>query len=217
MEPTLLAVNLAVVRQDVRPPDRDGARRPTGIDKRPASGGVWLDAQGVSGDAVCDRRVHGGPDQAAYAYDAADTAWWQQELGAELPFVLGPGSFGENLTTAGLPVSQAVIGERWQIGPVVLQVSRPRIPCATFAAFWKVEKLVKRFTQAARPGAYLRVLVPGEVRAGMPITVLSRPGHGLTIAETFRAMTGDRSLVSKLLDAPELPADIRDDARQRLA
>jgi MOSC domain-containing protein YiiM len=217
LAPRLVAVNLAVVRADVRPPDRDGRTRPTGIDKRPFAGEVWLSEQGVGGDSVCDRRVHGGPDQAAYAYDAADTAWWQQELAAELPFELGPGSFGENLTTAGLAVTQAVIGERWQVGDAVLEVSRPRIPCATFAAFWKVERLVKRFTAAVRPGAYLRVLVAGGVRAGQPITVLSRPDHGLTIADTFRAMTGDRSLAAKLLAAPELPAAIRADARQWLA
>lgn len=214
LRPTLVAVNLAVVREDVRPPDRDGVIRPTGIDKRSFAGEVWLGEHGVAGDSVCDRRVHGGPDQAVYAYDAADTAWWQQELAAELPFELAPGSFGENLTTVGLPVSQAVIGERWQVGGAVLEVSRPRIPCATFAAFWQVDKLVKRFTAAVRPGAYLRVLVAGGVRAGQPIRVLSRPDHGLTIADTFRAMTGERSLAPRLLAAPELPAAIRADARQ---
>ncbi|MCW2522531.1 MAG: hypothetical protein JWO63_866 [Frankiales bacterium] len=215
---TLLAVNLATVRTDVRPAGVRGDPRakPTGIDKRPTDQPVLLAELGVVGDTVCDRRHHGGPDQAAYAYDFADTSWWQRELGAELSFALQPGSFGENLTTSGLAVSEAVIGERWQIGGAVLEVSRPRIPCATFAAFWGVDHLVKRFTDAARPGAYLRVVTAGEVRAGQPIAVLSRPEHGLTVAETFQAMTGDRSLAAKLLSAPELPAQIQADARRWL-
>jgi MOSC domain-containing protein YiiM len=212
---SLVAVNLAVVRPDPRPaPRRSGPPRSTGIDKRPAAGPVRLQSSGVQGDSVFDRRHHGGPDQAAYAYDIADTRWWQAELGEELGFELQPGSLGENLTTAGLAVSEAVIGERWQIGEAILEVSRPRIPCATFAAFWGVDRLIKRFTDAARPGAYLRVVADGQVQAGQAITVLSRPEHGLTIAETFRAMTGDRSLAAKLLTAPQLPAPILADARR---
>jgi MOSC domain-containing protein YiiM len=211
----LVAVNLAVVRDDLGPKLTKPTE--TGIDKRPSATPVWLRTLGVDGDAVCNRRVHGGPDQAAYAYDLADTDWWQRELGAELGFSLRPGSFGENLSTSGLAVTEAVIGERWQIGAAVLEISRPRIPCSTFAAFWGVPGLVRRFTAAGRPGAYLRVIAEGQVSAGDPITVLSRPEHGLTVRETFRAMTGDRSLAAKLLTASELPERIRADARGWLA
>jgi MOSC domain-containing protein YiiM len=212
----LVAVNLAQVRANPStarfdPPDRKPAL--TGIDKRPTDGPVSVGRLGLRGDAICDTAHHGGPDQAVYAYAEEDAAWWQAELATELRFTLEPGSFGENLTLRGVEVSEAVIGERWRIGGVILQVSSPRLPCSTFAGFWQVRRLVKRFTQAGRPGAYLRVLAEGELRAGDPVTVLDRPAHGLTIRQTLRALTGDRSLAPKLLTAPELPDGVHARAR----
>lgn len=215
----LVSINLAWVIQ-TPPPVRgrvDAKPTRTGIDKRPASGPVSVRRLGVLGDTICDTVNHGGLDQAVYAYAAEDAAWWQQELAGELPFPLRPGSFGENLTTRGLDVSGAVIGERWRIGSTILQVSAPRIPCSTFAAYWGVDRLIKRFTAAGRPGAYLRVLTEGQLSAGDPITVLDRPAHGLTIAQTFRALTGDHSLAGLLVAAPELPAAARERAQRWLA
>jgi MOSC domain-containing protein YiiM len=78
-------------------------------------------------------------DQAVYAYAAEDAAWWDQ----------GPGRFGENLTTEGIDVTGAVIGEHWRVGAVLLEVSVPRIPGTTFAGFWQAPDLVKRFTADA--------------------------------------------------------------------
>ena len=215
----LLSVNLAQVI-DTPPPLRgrvDVKPSRTGIDKRPASGPVGVRRLGLLGDTICDTVNHGGPDQAVYAYAVEDADWWQQELAGELGFTLRPGSFGENLTTRGLDLTGAVIGERWRIGSTILQVSAPRIPCSTFAAFWGVEGLVKRFTAVGRVGAYLRVLTEGQLSAGDPVTVLDRPAHGLTIAQTFRALTGDRSLAPLLLAAPELPTEARELARRWLA
>ena len=197
-------------RRDVKP-----AR--TGINKRPVSGAVRVNRLGLTGDSICDTANHGGVEQAVYAYASEDTDWWQDVLADELAFRLGPGALGENLTTRGIDVTGAVIGERWRVGSTVLQVSVPRIPCSTFAAFWRVDRLVKRFTQAGRPGAYLRVLTEGELRAGDAIEVLERPAHWLTIAETFRALMGDRSLAGKLLTASELPADVHELAARWLA
>jgi MOSC domain-containing protein YiiM len=211
----VLAVNLAQVIDT--PPTRRGTRadvKPvkTGIHKRPVSHPVRLHRLGLDGDTICDTVNHGGPDQAVYAYASEDTAWWQQHLGGELSFELGPGSLGENLTLRGVDVSNAVIGERWAIGSAVLQVASPRIPCSTFASYWNVDRLPKRFVAAGRPGAYLRVLTEGEVTAGDEVLVLERPSHGLTLAETFRAVSGDRSLTRKLLTSPELPQSIRQSA-----
>jgi MOSC domain-containing protein YiiM len=217
---TLVSVNLAKVRDDVfylsrTPP---GEKPPqTGIDKRAAAHPVRLERLGVVGDTVCDVAHHGGVDQAVYAYAIEDTRWWQAELASELSFELAPGCLGENLTTSGLAVTDAIVGERWQVGEALLEVCVPRIPCRTFAAFWNIDKLIKRFTMAGRPGAYLRVLVEGKVAAGDGITVIDRPLHGLTIGETFRAMTGDRSLAAKLLTAPQLPTGVHDDARTWLS
>jgi MOSC domain-containing protein YiiM len=181
----------------------------TGIDKRPAAGRVRLFDDHVDGDAVLDRANHGGPDKAVYAYACEDATWWAEQLGRDIP----PGRFGENLSTAGLDVTGAVIGERWAIGSAVVEVSCPRTACRTFAGFWDVPHLVKRFTEVGRPGAYLRIVVEGDVGAGDPIEVVHRPVHGVTLGETFRALMGDRSLAARLLEAPELPAEAHERAR----
>jgi MOSC domain-containing protein YiiM len=186
---------------------------PTGIDKRPVDGPVQTGANVLVGDTICDTADHGGPDQAVYAYAREDAAWWAEQLARDVT----PGAFGENFSTSGLDVTGAVIGERWAIGSAVFEVSCPRIPCRTFAGFWDVPRLVKWFTAAGRPGAYLRIHHGGTVRAGEQIAVVHRPAHGVTIAETFRALTGDRVLVPRLLQAPELPAKTRAKASRWLA
>jgi MOSC domain-containing protein YiiM len=216
----VLAVNLAQVidtpparrgiRPDVKPPK-------TGIYKRPADHPVKVGRLGLEGDTICDTANHGGPDQAVYAYASEDTAWWQQQLAGELAFELGPGSLGENLTLRGVEVTNAVIGERWQIGGAVQQVVLPRMPCSTFASYWNVDRLPRRFVEAGRPGAYLRVLTEGQVAAGDEVLVLDQPSHGLTVRETLRALTGDRGLAPKLLTAPELPELVHESARRWLA
>ncbi|MFI5954847.1 MOSC domain-containing protein [Cryptosporangium sp. NPDC051539] len=184
----------------------------TGIDKRPAPGRVRAEGVGLTGDVIVDRKNHGGYDQAVYAYADEDAQWWEQELGREL----WPGAFGENLSVRGLSCTDAVIGERWQIGTTLLEVSRPRIPCRTFAGFWDVPGLVKRFTERGSPGAYLRIIEEGDLGAGDRVTITDRPEHGVTIGEVFRALTGDRSLAPRLLQAPALPEELRDRARRML-
>ncbi|MEU5435259.1 MOSC domain-containing protein [Streptomyces sp. NPDC020719] len=178
----------------------------TGIGKRPVDGPVRIfrpgskgvGASGVAGDDVCDRRHHGGDHQAVYAYAREDLDTWGRELGRELP----GGIFGENLTTYGMDLSDARIGERWRVGPdVVLEVSCSRIPCRTFAGAMGEQGWVKRFTQAAVPGAYLRVIEEGEVRAGDAIEVIHRPEHEVSMAFWFRAFTTERELLPRTLAA----------------
>lgn len=168
-----------------------GDKRRTGIDKRPVDGPVRLDVDGVAGDTVCDTRHHGGPDQAVYAYSVADLDFWRGELGRPM----SPGAVGENLTLSGVECSRAVLGERWRVGGAVLVVRGPRVPCRVFAGFHAVPDLVKRFVKAGRPGAYLAVERAGEVCAGDEVSVVSRPDHGVTVADVLAAMTGRRELV----------------------
>ncbi|WP_055602936.1 MOSC domain-containing protein [Streptomyces aureus] len=181
----------------------------TAIDKRPVEGPVRIEApgapgvgrSGLAGDTVCDLRFHGGDDRAAYAFAREDLDRWERELGRPL----ANGSFGENLTTGDLDVNGALIGERWRIGEeVVLEVTGGRIPCRTFAGFLEEKGWVKRFTQSdAGPGALLRVIVPGEIRAGDPITVVHRPDHDITVALLHRAATTERALLPGTLVAAE--------------
>ncbi|MEO3779043.1 MOSC domain-containing protein [Micromonospora sp. B11E3] len=206
----LVAVNLGVVTEAEWAGDASGR---SGIDKRPVDGPVLLGADGVAGDFIGERAHHGGPDQAVYAYAEEDAAWWAAELGRELR----PGAFGENLTTYAVDVTGTVIGEQWLVGSALLQVTKPRTPCTTFAGFWGVPDLIKRFTARAAPGAYLRVLRAGEAGAGDPVEVVERPAHGVTIGEVFRATTLEPELLPRLLDVPDLPEWMREKAARRVA
>ncbi|MEU9484406.1 MOSC domain-containing protein [Streptomyces decoyicus] len=207
----LLTVNLG---QPI-PSEFTDAEGGTGIDKRPVDGPVAVSApgpkgtggSGLAGDAVVDLRHHGGDDQAVYAYAREDLDDWQRELGREL----ANGFFGENLTTSGVEVTGARIGERWRVGPqLLLEVTSPRIPCRTFHGWLGERGWLKRFTRAAVPGAYLRVIEAGEIRAGDAVEVLHRPDHEVTIELMFRALTSRRELLPRLLEAGgALPEEAR--------
>ncbi|WP_093614074.1 MOSC domain-containing protein [Streptomyces indicus] len=180
----------------------------SGIDKQPVDRPVRVAAPGVkgkgpggvAGDEVCDQRFHGGDDQAVYAFAREDMDAWEQRLGRSLR----NGFFGENLTTSGLDVSGALIGERWRIGSdLLVEVTCGRIPCATFQGQLGEKGWVRRFTQEGAPGAYLRVIEPGEISAGDPIEIVHRPEHDVTVAVQFRAATLDRSLLPRVLTAGE--------------
>ncbi|KJK40877.1 sulfurase [Streptomyces variegatus] len=199
----LLSVNLGRAEAV---PYTDNPEGVTGIDKRPVVGPVRVSApgpkgvggSGLAGDAVCKLEHHGGDDQAVYAMAREDLDEWERELGR----TLADGAFGENLTTRGLDVSGALIGERWRIGPeVVLEVTSGRIPCRTFQGHMDEKSWVKRFTQRGAPGAYLRVISPGEIRAGDAVEIVHRPGHDVTVALQFRAVTTERTLLPRLLAA----------------
>ncbi|MBC9714907.1 MOSC domain-containing protein [Streptomyces sp. TRM66268-LWL] len=211
----LLSVNIGRPR-----PNPWKGLRSTGIDKRPVDGPVAVTAPGpkgtgavgLAGDRVYDVKHHGGVDQAVYAYAREDLDGWQAELGRPL----AGGAFGENLTTLGLDVNGALIGERWRIGSTtVLEVSCARIPCATFQGWLEREGWIKQFTQAARPGAYLRVIEPGEICAGDPVEIVHRPAHDVTVQLVFRATTREPDLLRRLLAADALPQEIKDLVRKR--
>lgn len=195
----------------------------TGINKRPVDGAVEVRApgpkhggagSGLVGDAILDVAHHGGDDQAVYAYAREDYAWWEAELGRPLR----NGLFGENLTTSGVDVCGALVGERWRVGDELeLQTTFGRIPCVTFQAKMDEPQWIKRFTRANRTGAYLRVVRPGRVRAGDPVTVVHRPAHSVTIAHAFRAWMLEPELLPSLLEVDDLAEEIKVSARERLA
>ncbi|MEP7194127.1 MAG: MOSC domain-containing protein [Actinomycetota bacterium] len=207
----VLSVNLA----RVRPNPHKRAVATTGIEKLPTSGPVLVRAPGpksgglgggLVGDSVCDRDNHGGDTQAVYAYAREDLDHWESVLGRTLP----GGVFGENLTTTGLDVNGAVIGERWRIGDTLeLAVTLPRIPCGTFRGWMDERGWLRTFTLAAVPGTYLSVVTPGQVQATDPITIVHRPAHGVTVAQVFRALTLEPELLPSILAADDLVAETR--------
>ena len=202
-----------VVSVNVGPvaPFRAGRATRSAIVKRSVSGPVAVQGVNLEGDEQADRDHHGGPDQAVYAYARESYAWWERELGR----ALAPGLFGENLTTEGLDVDGAVIGERWAIGGAVLEVTRPRIPCLKLAKRMDDIGFVKRFAESRRPGAYLRIVAAGTLQAGDEVTVVRRPEHGVTIPIVNEALLFDDELAPRLLAAPELAAGVRSWAEDR--
>jgi MOSC domain-containing protein YiiM len=159
-------------------------------------------ARGVNleGDDQADRESHGGPDKAVYVYAMEDTRWWSEEIGRSLEY----GEFGENLTTEGIDVTNALVGERWEIGSTVLEVSEPRVPCWRLAVRMEDNGFPRRFTKAGRPGAYLRIAVEGTLGKGDEIRIVERPHHDLTIGDVFRIYTRDREEAERLLTVPQL-------------
>ncbi|HYH90815.1 MAG TPA: MOSC domain-containing protein [Solirubrobacteraceae bacterium] len=164
------------------------------IVKAPVEGPVAVRGVNLEGDDQADRSVHGGPDQAVYAYASEDIARWNDELGLEL----GPGAFGENLTLAGVDVSGARIGERWRIGTVELRVTGPRIPCFKLEARIGVRGFQKRFLHAGRPGAYFAIVQEGALQAGDAVEIVHRPDHAVTPALVVETMWLDRTRLAEV-------------------
>lgn len=182
----------------------------TAIDKRPQSRRVPVGFLGLDGDRVCDIENHGGVDQALYVYAREDSEWWAEQLDREIP----TGLFGENLSTEGLDITNALIGEVWRLGDEVeAMVRAPRIPCITFQHRMQLPHWVKRFHQEGRPGAYLKVLKTGTLGAGDRIDVVSRPDHEVTVGVMFAAQ--DSAKMQGMLDSGvDLVDELRDNARR---
>jgi MOSC domain-containing protein YiiM len=141
-----------------------------------------------------------------YAYAQEDADWWAAELDRELP----PGRFGENLRTSGLDLRAAVLGERWQVGTALLEVTAWRTPCANFARFWGIPDLVKRFAAHGATGAYLRVVQTGDIGPGDSVEVVSRPDHGITVETAFRIVMTEKSRLPELASVVQfLPVKAR--------
>lgn len=180
-----------------------GAKEPylSGIAKRPADSPVKITTEGLAGDAVCDQRYHGGPDQAVYLYGALEYAWWEAQLGR----ILAPGSFGENLTLTDWESAGVAVGDRFHIGEVILEATSPRVPCATLSRHMGDSAFLKKFRLADRPGVYCRVLREGTVQAGDAVHVEARTGETLGMLELYRdafAPAKDAATLRRHLAAP---------------
>ncbi|GMQ86253.1 MAG: MOSC domain-containing protein [Acidimicrobiia bacterium] len=172
----------------------------TGIYKYPVQGAVRVEGVNLDGDNQADRRVHGGFDKAVYAYAAEDYEWWSEQLGRTLL----PGTFGDNLTTTGIDVGAAVVGQLWRIGDVALEVSEPRVPCYKLGIRMEDPGFPKVFSAADRPGAYLRIVEEGSLAAGDRIEIGSPPPHDLTVADIARIHNRDQHEAGRLLEAAQL-------------
>ncbi len=185
----------------------------TAIWKSPVRGRVAVRATNIDGDRQADLSVHGGPEKAVYVYAQEDIDWWERELDRALDF----GAFGENLTTVGLDVTAAILGQRWAIGSAVFEVVQPRVPCYKLGVRFDDRSVPRRFAAAGRPGAYLRVVTEGDIAADDAIVVLGSAQHNISVGMVARAYhSHDRDLAAQILEAPELISSWRDWAQQRV-
>ncbi len=203
----VVSINVGVAREF----DYNGRLARSAIWKEPVPGRITASGVNLAGDEQADRRAHGGPPKAVYAYAAEDLRWWERELGR----TLACGHFGENLTTEGIAVNDALVGERWKVGTAVLEVSEPRVPCWRLGARMGDPTFPKRFIEALRPGAYLRILMEGDVGAGDEIEIVDKPDHGLTIRDVLRIYAFDHEEVERLVTNPQLSESWRAWARHR--
>jgi MOSC domain-containing protein YiiM len=177
MRMKLLAVCIGAARPT---PGRKTSK--TGIFKQAVDHPVMIGREGLAGDRIVNRKHHGGPDQAVYLEGSVDLDWWAEELGRPVP----PGTFGENLVISGLDNRQIAVGDRFETDGVTLEITSCRIPCSTFALRMTDPKFVKRYTQAARPGAYARVLREGAVRVGEAVRYLPYQGGRVPLPDMMR-------------------------------
>lgn len=192
----ILSVNVGGVREF----EYNGRPAKSAIWKSPVAGRIRVRGVNLEGDDQADRAVHGGPDKAVYAYAIEDYRWWEEQLGRSLEF----GEFGENLTTEGIDVNGARVGERWKVGTTELEVSEPRVPCWRFSVRMNDKYFPRRFTEALRPGTYLRILTEGDVATGDEVGVMERPDHDLTVRDVFRIFSRDRDEAERLLSVPQM-------------
>jgi len=206
----LISVNIGQERTQ----QRKNHIETTGIYKVPVHKPVEIKSLGIEQDAICDKKNHGGPDQAIYVYGGADYEWWSRELRKEI----SPGTFGENLTIGGLESAQFNVGDYIHTGDVTLQVTAPRIPCGTFAARMDDPQWVKRFRYAERPGLYCRVIKEGFVQAGDTVSVERYAGETISIVEMFRDYydrNKSEEIVERHLKAPIAIRARRDIEKER--
>ncbi|MBT8113087.1 MAG: MOSC domain-containing protein [Gammaproteobacteria bacterium] len=171
--------------------------------KSPVTGRIAARGVNLDGDDQANRVAHGGYDKAVYAYAIEDIAWWEQQVGQTIHY----GVFGENVTTHGISVNEALVGERWEVGTTILEVSEPRIPCWRLGVRMEDKTFPRQFTQALRPGSYLRIIVEGDIGANDEINVIAKPDHDLSVRDVFRIFTHNREEFARILEVEQMSAD----------
>ena len=172
----------------------------TGYFKAPVPEATFT-RDGLAGDFIGDTENHGGVDQAVYLFTEPDRAWWQAHLDRKVP----PGFFGENLLLSELHSADICIGDRMNFAGVVLEITAPRIPCATYAAHLGTGQAIKDFYRAGRPGAYARVVAEGHATVGAHVTYQPFTGDRITMAEATTAYLDnfrDRTYLHRALKVP---------------
>lgn len=180
----------------------------TAFYKEPFSGPIFLGLTGLEGDSQANKKHHGGPEKAVLFYSGGHYPKWKEELGIELPF----GGFAENLTVSGLDETSVYIGDIYQVGSVRLQVTQARVPCSKIPRRWGIPDLLERVLETRRFGWYCRVLLEGQVEAGLTIELIERPHPDWPVVRAFEVYTkrnGQKTVVQELASLASLSEDWR--------
>lgn len=193
-----------------------GQKVETGIYKYAVGNPIFLGSEDVANDHVIDRRYHGGPDKACYLYSADHYPFWQNKYPTQ---DWKWGMFGENLTISGLNESEIRIGDRFQIGGAVVQVTQPRQPCFKLGVRFGDQSVVSDFWTLPYPGVYVRVLSPGEVKRGDELVLIERDPKSLSVSQVFSIFHHNRSnieLIQKAIGEPYIAESCRRDIAKLL-
>ncbi len=207
---------LALNSGRIRPLGPEGL--PSGIDKRPLDGPVQVTRTGLAGDEQADRLHHGGPDKALHHYPAEHYAHWRREC-PDRAALFVPGAFGENLCTYGLTEDTVCLGDVWQLGVVILQVSQGRQPCRRLNLRFDLPDMVERVQRSGRGGWYYRVLEPGLAGPGDHLRLRQRPHPEWSVRRltaTLVAAVPDRTDLAALVRLSALSDNWRERAARRL-
>ncbi len=177
-----------------------GRKAKSAIWKNPVNGKIFARGINLVGDDQADREAHGGYDKAVYAYASEDLTWWENEIGREIK----PGELGENLTLKGISVNDALIGERWKVGEVILEVSEPRIPCWRLGVRMNDKTFPRKFTKVLKPGAYLRIIQEGSLEKGNSVEVIDKPDHALSVRDVFEIYTQTHANANRILEVSKM-------------
>lgn len=160
---------------------KNGEEIQTGIYKTAVDSSITLGLTDVVGDAVMDRKHHGGIDKACYLYSADHYDFWKKHF-PDLYWTWG--MFGENLTIEGLDESTIMIGDIFEVGTAIIQVSEPRRPCSILGIRFGTQKMVKQFHNSDYPGIYVRILKVGNVQTGDKL-ILKERNENISIKDVY--------------------------------
>ena len=208
------AVVTALHTGTVRRQHWDGRELETGAEKTARGDRVFLSGTGFIGDEQGDLKNHGGPDKAVCCYAAENVDAWRRE-GRDL----AAGAFSENLTLRGATEDLVCLGDVFQVGTALVQVTQPRTPCTTISRRWSDWGLPREMERTARTGFYLRVVREGHVAAGDAFEFVSRPSGAVAVGDVVRIMdagVADRDAYRGLTRAPEFPDRWRRQILRRL-
>ena len=169
----------------------------TAIDKQPINTSLYLSFGGLAGDECADKLHHGGLERALHQYPAEHYAYWQEKYNTDNAWQAA--GMGENISSIGMTEQTVYLGDRYQWGEAIIEVSQPRSPCFKLNKRWGIENLSVDMQDVSRSGWLYRVIQPGMVSVNEPLELIERVANAMTITAVCETFFGDPLNNEKLL------------------